>query len=298
MRSSLISAAGALFLSAGALASDVAAWTNYQYKTGDWEPPQLVIEQNGNAEPGMIFLPVRNSNDAGTAVTIYDNSGHLVYQGPQEITMDFKVQTLFGKPVLTFWSGTPQISGGYGYGQVHILDSTYREIYTITLKEDFQTADGKSWDSYIDVHEHIITDRNTIIVSAINVTQHDLTSAGGPEDGWMIASQFYEIDIPTNQVVYKWDVMDHQLGLPIKGSKYPPPANNARETPWDCYHMNSVQATNDGYLISMRFYWSAYYLEQNGDVRWRFAVSFFLSTTPLLPSAQLTFFSGCRRRRG
>ncbi|KAJ5083490.1 hypothetical protein N7456_012917 [Penicillium angulare] len=268
MRSSLFSACGALLFSAGVIASP---WTNYTYKTGPWQPPQLLIDRTDAVDPGLIFIPVRNSNTDGTAVTIYNNDGQLIYQGPEEITMDFKMQSLYGKNVITFWSGTPQISGGFGYGTVHILDDTYNEIYTVTLNEDFQTADGKSWDSYIDVHEHIITDRNTLIVSAINVTQYDLSSAGGPTDGWITVSQFYEIDIPTNKVVYKWDVLDHQEDIPLSGSKYPPPSNNARENPWDCYHMNSVEATNDGFLVSLRFYWSAFYLNQDGSVRWQFS---------------------------
>ncbi|KAJ5537190.1 ASST-domain-containing protein [Penicillium frequentans] len=267
MRSSLFSACGALILSAGALAD--ATWSNYTYKTGPWQPPQLEVTKTGIVDPGLIFIPVRNSNTAGTAVTIYDNDGELVYQGPEEVTMDFKVQKLFGKNVITFWSGVPQIAGGYGYGTVHILDETYNEIYTITLTGDFQTASGEVRDSYIDVHEHIITPRNTIIVSAINVTQHDLSSAGGPTDGWMTVSQFYEIDIPTNKIVYKWDALEHQEGIPLSASKQAVQSGVSRETPWDCYHMNSVEATNEGFLISMRFYWSAYYLNQNGTIRWQ-----------------------------
>ncbi|KAJ5718349.1 ASST-domain-containing protein [Penicillium malachiteum] len=270
MRSTLLSACGALFLSAGTLATD-ATWMNYTYKTGPWQPPQLLVDRTGAENPGLIFIPVRNANTAGTAVTIYENNGKLVYQGPEEVTMDFKMQKLFGKDVITFWSGTPQIAGGYGYGKVHILDNTYNEIYTITLDEGFLTADSETFESYIDVHEHIITPRNTIIVSAINVTQHDLSSAGGPTDGWMTVSQFYEIDIPTNKVVYKWNALDHQDLIPLASSKYPPPSGNSRKTPWDCYHMNSVQATNEGFLVSLRFFWSAYYLNQDGTVRWQFS---------------------------
>ncbi|KAJ6096003.1 hypothetical protein N7486_006749 [Penicillium sp. IBT 16267x] len=267
MWSSLFSACGALLLCAAALA-DV-TWTNYTYKTGPWQPPQLVVTKTGIVDPGLIFISVRNSNTAGTAVTIYNNNGELVYQGPEEVTMDFKMQKLFGKNVITFWSGVPQIAGGYGYGTVHILDETYNEIYTITLTGNFQTASGVARDSYIDVHDHIITSRNTIIVSAINVTQHDLSSAGGPTNGWMTVSQFYEIDIHTNKVVYKWDALEHQEGIPLSASKQAVQPGVSRETPWDCYHMNSVEVTNEGFLISMRFHWSVYYLNQNGTVRWQ-----------------------------
>ncbi|KAJ5953324.1 hypothetical protein N7454_000220 [Penicillium verhagenii] len=273
MRSSLLSACAALFLSASANALADATWNDYTYMTGPWQPPQLEVNKTGDIDPGLIFIPIRNNNTAGSAVTIYDNDGALVYQGPEEITMDFKMQKLFGKNVINFWSGVPKMSGGYGYGTVHILDETYKEIYTVKLTGDFQTASGKTWDSYIDVHENTITPRNTIIVSAINVTQHDLSSVGGPVDGWMSVSQFYEIDIPTNEILYKWDALEHLDAIPLSGSRKPVPPNVSREVPWDCYHMNSVETANEGFLISMRFYWIAFYLNQNGSVRWQLAVS-------------------------
>lgn len=273
MRSSLISAIGALSLSAGVIAAD---WPSTSFKTGPWEPPQLVLNKTeGYVSDDLIFIPARVANDAGTAPTIFDNDGELIYQGPQEVTMDMKTATLFGKPVLMFWSGQVSDAGGFGYGAVHILDNTYNEIYTVTLTGDFLSYDGSDKDSYIDVHEHHITDRNTIIVSAINITQTDLSSAGGPTDGWIIVNQFYELDIPTNKILYKWDSFEHQDDIPLADSYYPPPGGNSRTSAWDCYHMNSVQETEGGYLVSLRFYWGAYYLEKDtGSVRWFFNVSF------------------------
>ncbi|KAJ5239186.1 ASST-domain-containing protein [Penicillium chermesinum] len=255
MRGALLPALGALSLAAGAAAGAAAVdWPTYSYKTGPWEPPQLVVNKtDGYVENELIFIPVRVENTAGTAPTIYDTDGELIYQGPMETTMDMKPATLFGKPVLLFWSGQVSDAGGYGYGSVHILDDTYNEIYTVTLTGDFNSYDTQEKDSYIDVHEHHITSRNTIIVSAINVTQYDLSVAGGPSDGWIIVNQFYEIDIPTNKVLYKWDALEHVDDIPSK-------------TP-----ITPLPATLDGYLVSLRFYWGAYYLEHDtGAVRWFF----------------------------
>ncbi|KAJ5690678.1 hypothetical protein N7462_005070 [Penicillium macrosclerotiorum] len=267
MRGTFLSAIGASLLSLGA-ASD-AAWGKTTYKTGPWEPPQVSITKTDGVDPGLIFIPIRNENTAGTAITIYDNDGHMIYQGPEEATMDFKVQKLFGEDVIVFWSGEVQVSGGYGYGKVHILDKTYKEIHTITLNDHFVTADGKEKDSYIDVHEHYITPRNTILVSAINVTQHDLTSAGGEANQWMTVSHFYEIDIVTNKIVFSWSALDHQDQIPLSDSRHAVQSGVSRESPWDCYHMNSIMPTNDGYIVSLRFYWSAFYLNKDGTVRWQ-----------------------------
>ncbi|KAJ5098047.1 hypothetical protein N7532_005048 [Penicillium argentinense] len=266
---------GTLFLTAGALllnslgAATETNWPYASFKTGPWEPPQLALNKTDGVDPGLIFIPIRNENTAGTAVTIYDNDGHFVYQGPEEATMDFRVQKLFDEDVLTFWSGEVEVAGGYGYGKVHILDKTYREIHTITLTDNFVTATGETRDSYIDVHEHQITDRNTILVSAINVTQHNLTSLGGPSDAWMTVSHFYEIDILTKEILFTWNALDHQDKIPLSSSRQRMQAHPVQATPWDAYHMNSVTPTNDGYLISMRFYWSAFYLNKDGTVRWQ-----------------------------
>ncbi|KAJ5770221.1 uncharacterized protein N7511_002272 [Penicillium nucicola] len=265
---SLLSTCGTLLLASSAIATNT--WSYSTYKTGDWQPTKLELNKTGDVAPGQIFISVRTAdNDASTRPTIYDNDGNVVYIGPAETTMDFKVQKLFGQDVITFWSGDAGVSGGYGYGKVHILDNTYNEIYTVTLQGDFVTPTGESPDSYVDVHEHIITDRNTMIVTAVNMTEQDLTSAGGSGTQWMIDSQFYEIDIATNQVVFSWSALDYQDKIPLSNSLHAVQAVVAQDTPWDVYHVNAVMATNDGYLISMRFFSSAFYLNKDGSVRWQ-----------------------------
>ncbi|KAJ5814845.1 hypothetical protein N7474_006622 [Penicillium riverlandense] len=124
----------------------------------------------GETDPGYIFIGVRKYNEAGTAPTIFDNNGDMVWQGPQGENLDFKVQKLFGQDVITYWDGQPG-DMVLGYGATHILDNTYKEIYTVTLHDDFQTADGTKFDSYIDGHEHYITPDNTMLVSAVNFTK-------------------------------------------------------------------------------------------------------------------------------
>lgn len=278
-----LAAGGLLLLSCLGSATE-AYWPYTSFKTGPWEPPQLQINKTDGIEPGLFFIPIRNENPLGSAVTIYDNDGELVYQGPEEKSMNFRVQKLFDQDVITFWSGEVEIVGGYGYGKVHILDTTYREIYTITLTDNsdfkFVTATGKSHDSYIDVHEHQITDRNTILVSAINVTQQDLSSFDGPSDAWITASQFYEIDIATNEIVFAWNSLDHQDKIPLSESRQPMLAHSVQDNPWDLYHLNSIAATNNGYLISMRFYCSVFFLNKDGSVRWRLAVSYLDKVSP------------------
>ncbi|KAJ5978173.1 hypothetical protein N7501_001515 [Penicillium viridicatum] len=256
--------------SALALSFQVVAWDYSTYSSIEFEPPKLEVNKTGNTNPGYIFLGPRGDvQNAGSAALIYNDAGDLVYEGPKKITANFMVQKLFGKDVITFWAGD-MMSIGYGYGTVHILDDTYKEIYTVQLTGDFVTPDGSSKDSYCDMHESHITSRNTLICTAYNVTQHDLTSINGTFSQWMLDSQFYEIDIPTNQVLHSWSALDHEADIPLTTSHQGLGKDvGTQDAPYDAYHINSITTTNNGYLVSLRHMWSGYYLSQNGSVMWQ-----------------------------
>lgn len=54
-----------------------------------------------------------------------------------------------------------------GYGLSHILDTSYKEFFRVTLSE---AASGKRVDSYIDGHEPIHYTPEFYLVSAVNFT--------------------------------------------------------------------------------------------------------------------------------
>ena len=199
---------------------------------------------------------------------IYDLNGDLVYQGPLQVTANFMVQRLYNQDVITFWAGD-MMTLGYGYGTVHIMDSSYQEIYTVKLQDSLVTPDGQPRDSYIDLHESRITERNTLLVTAYNVTQRDMTFMGGQPDAFLLDAMFYEIDIATNEIVHSWSAMDHQEEIPWEQSKQGFAEFGPQDNPWDTYHINAVELMEDGYMISMRHYWSGYYVHNNGTVMWQ-----------------------------
>ncbi|KAJ5168836.1 uncharacterized protein N7482_004430 [Penicillium canariense] len=247
-----------------------AAWPYSTYSSMDFQPPQLQVNRTGTTEPGYIFLGPRGGvQPAGQAALIYDDEGNLVYEGPDEVTANFRVQQLNGEDVITFWAG--EMSDlGYGYGAVHILDNSYKEIHTVTLTGAFVTPDSSSKDSYIDLHESYITPDNTLLVTAYNLTQHDLTSLGGNSSEWMLDSHFYEIDIATNQILYSWSALDHEDQIPLTSSHQKLGGDvGSQEKPYDAYHINAIATTNNGYLVSLRHMWSGYYLFPNGTIAWQ-----------------------------
>lgn len=252
------------------LSLGVAAWPYTSFTSIDFQPPTLQISKTGDTEPGYLFLGPRGGvQPAGQAALIYDDEGNLVYEGPEEVTANFKVQQLNGQNVITFWAGD-MMDLGYGYGSVHILDNTYKEIHTVTLTGPFVTPDNSTKESYIDLHESNITPHNTLLVTAYNLTQHDLTSIGGQSSSWMLDSQFYEIDIGTNQIINSWSALAQEDAIPLTSSHQGVGSDaGSQENPYDAYHINSITTTNNGYLVSLRHMWSGYYLSQNGTVLWQ-----------------------------
>lgn len=269
MAGRLLFACSTLLLSLGAIADE---WPYTNFTTGPWHPPELHVTKTDAADPGLIFIGPRGNQPAGIAALIYDNNGDLVYQGPNEVTSNFRTQKLWGKDVITFWAGD-MTQLGFGFGTVHILDDTYHEIYTVQLQDNFLTPDGKPRESYIDLHESHVTPRNTLLVSAYNVTEYDLSEIGGEPGQYMLDSQFYEVDIPTNKILYSWSALDHQADIPLNESSQGLGEAGTQEIPWDAHHLNSVEPTNNGFLVSLRHYWSGYYLNHDGSIKWQLSVS-------------------------
>lgn len=92
----------------------------------------------------------------------------------------------------------------------------------MTLPGNFlELEPGITYPSNIDLHELQITANGSLLVTANNVTQADLTSVGGPKHGWVVDCLVYEIDIATNEVLFKWSSLDHLDQLPFSDSLYP-----------------------------------------------------------------------------
>jgi hypothetical protein len=130
--------------------------------------------------------------------------------------------------------------------------------------------------SNVDLHEIYITERNTVLVTANNVTQADLRSVGGPSNGWVVDSLVYEIDIETNNILFRWRALDHLAEIPFTASVYPLGSEGfngmKQSSAWGYFHINAVKPYDGGYIISSRFLCSAIALDSKGNVRWRLQV--------------------------
>ena len=198
-------------------------WPYQVFKTVDFQPPYLNITHYTAPSEGVLFFAPDGATETQLAPVIMDMSGELVWNGPLEHAFNFGVYKYEDNPVLAWWNGTlfPEPIGR-GNGLIYIYDNSYEQIQKVTLKGDFlELTPGVTYPSNIDVHELQITPNGSLIVTANNVTQADLSSVGGPGDGWVVAGLVYEIDIASNEVLFSWNSLDHLDKLPFTDSLYP-----------------------------------------------------------------------------
>lgn len=226
--------------------------------------------------PGLIllapyafsFLPCIGQQGA----LIADSAGNPVWFSPTGssnlMNTDFRVQTLNGSPVLTFWQGTlatppvytnlPAASSEIG-SCYHILDSTYATIQTVAAQGGYNS----------DIHEFLITPENTALLLSTKAVPMDLTPFGGPQDGFVNDFAVQEIDLTTNELLFFWSALGH---IPLTDSFEPASAAVDSNNVWDAYHLNSVGLVTDGsndILVSARNTWTIYRISRtSGNIVW------------------------------
>jgi len=207
-----------------------AYWPFQSYQTATFNPPVLDITTSGAPlAPGYLFFGQGTSNgtalDHGgvreTAPLIMTDTGELVWSGPRgSFANNFKVNTLNGESVLTYWSGV-ELAGlniGHYYGAIHILDSSYQQIDKICPKLDIVAPTSVTSNCLLDGHESYLTENNTIIFTAYNITFADLRPINGSANATIWDGIFYEMDLKTRKIIFEWSARDH---IPIAETRNP-----------------------------------------------------------------------------
>jgi hypothetical protein len=231
--------------------------TQFYHSRKDLSPVSVTITKRGATGDGDVFVapqwgPVQDGP------MILDANGNLVWfdrmRGDTSVA-SFSEQRYLGKPVLTWWQGT--LAAGVGAsGQDVIFDNTYKQIATVTAGNGLNT----------DLHAFVITPQNTALITADYPVYWDATSVkGGRKKQIVLDSVIQEIDIQTGLVLFQWDSLDH---IPLAYTYQTVPQNSG--SPFDAYHLNSIDLDHDGNLIiSSRETWAAYKVNrQTGAVMW------------------------------
>jgi hypothetical protein len=251
-----------------------AIWPYQVFKSSSFNPPVFAITTNGEPlAPGLLFITPGNQSPTcstkDVAPLIMTDTGQLVFNGPISNTTNFRYAFYKDKDMITFWSGISAAgaNSGHGYGNVTFLDASYNNFMTVCPQLGLVTPDNTKYPCEADFHEAYITDRNTILVSAYNATQTDLTSVGGPKDGWVFDSLFFEIEPESGNILFRWSALEY---ISINDTKQPLAAAGRNQAqPFDCFHINSVVNIGNEWLVNLRNTWSTYMLTAEGDIIWR-----------------------------
>lgn len=219
----------------------------------DLKPPvvSVLAHEPGATADGLIFIaPLSGPGARGTMLV--DDSGSVVYFHPTKpvVALNFRAASYRGEPVLTWWEGKTE--HGLGEGTHVILDRSYR------VAKRLQAGNGHA----SDLHEFILTDRDTALVTAWEHVEADLRRYGGKKKGVVVNGIVQELEPATGRVLFEWKSMDH-IALAESHAKVGPT--------FDYFHVNSVQRLADGsYIICARNTWGIYKIDgETGKVIWR-----------------------------
>jgi hypothetical protein len=131
---------------------------------------EVTTQAYDDTAPGYVFVALKEG--AGEhGPMIIDDLGQLVWFGKDSSARDFKAQRYRGESVLTWWEG--RVVAGHGVGEYVVLDYSYREIARVRAGNGYRG----------DLHEFLITPRDTAWLMAYKAVSMDLSSVGGREDG-------------------------------------------------------------------------------------------------------------------
>jgi len=188
---------------------------------------------------------------------IYTPQGRLVWfeeLAGGETAENLSEQTYEGQRALTWWKGRV-LSLGFGQGEDIVMNSHYQTIARISGGNGLKA----------DLHDFQIASHDIAYITAFNPIRCDLSSIEGSSGGTIVDTAIQQIDIKTGLVRWEWHSLDH-IGTSESEVETPTDA-----TPWDYFHLNSIDPELDGnILISARSTWAGYQLEGGtGKVLWR-----------------------------
>jgi hypothetical protein len=225
----------------------------------DLHPPAVTVTASAPAvAPGYEFAaPYTGPGQAGPM--ILDQSGGLVWFRPlptNTFATDFRVQEYVGRPVLTWWQGDISVHG-FGIGEGVIADTAYTDIAHVRGGNGLQA----------DLHELQLTPQGTALITAYEPVVCDLSSVGGSSDAAVTDGVLQQIDVKTGLVMFQWTSLDH-VAL---DESYTSVRGASTSTPFDFFHINSINLDPDGtLLVSARNTWAVYELDaRTGEIVWR-----------------------------
>ncbi|KAJ7776050.1 ASST-domain-containing protein [Mycena maculata] len=230
--------------------------------------PFTILEKSPLYDPDNtnLFLVCPNGLEvAEPGAAIYKSNGELVWaESSFGNCYNFNYQTYDGQQYLTLWvgAGGAAVGSQMGFGTVLMMNSSYDVVMNVSAVNPEGT----------DLHEFNIVkpENKTVLVTAFHTIPMDLSSIGGPVDGWYSNDIIQEIDIATGAVLFNWTTFDHVAltesynNISLTGQGF------TEDNPFDAVHINSIDKDLEGnYLISARHTQTIYKIAANETILWR-----------------------------
>ncbi len=233
----------------------------------------LTLEADASINP-IFISPYDQSPDPSylvgqTGPLMTDGAGNPIWFHPLSsnnslLAFGFQAQTLFGKPVLTWWQGTvagivpSKLPPGTPLGgEFVIYNQHYQEIMSVKAPKGFA----------MDEHEMLITPQGDAYFFGLQDVSANLTPYGGLANGSYYDPVIFEVNLRTGKVIFSWDMAAH---VPLSDSVVPVPTTPG--VAWDPYHTNSIDVSPDGsqILVSARTTWGIYDVSHaTGQILWQ-----------------------------
>ena len=222
-------------------------------------PPISIVMPYTWPTRGHILLapfsfPTTPPSTEASGPLIIDHNGQPLWFRPLtgRTAIGLRAQSYRGEPVLTWWEGT--VFGGYG-GTFVIADASYARVARVRAGNGYKA----------DLHEILITSRNTALITVYNEIRTDLSRIGGQVDGRLVEGVIQEIEIASGRVLFEWHSLDH---IALEESSE---LTVTRDGNVDYFHLNSIGVDTDGHLLVSARHTSAVYKvhRRTGAVIWR-----------------------------
>jgi Arylsulfotransferase (ASST) len=239
-------------------------------------PALTVTRSEAGASSDPVFIAPYNAPVGQAGAVIADAGGEPIWENPLagKVTTNFRVQSYRGSPVLTWWEGS--IEYGHGVGEYVIADARYRTVRRVRAVGGLRG----------DLHEFVITARDTALLTSYLIRKADLSAVGGPREGTIQDAIFQEIDLASGRLLLDWHSIDY---IPLRESYAPVEAD------WDFFHVNSVDLDGDGnLLVSARSTHTVYKIARSGAIIWRLGGKH--SDFSMGPGANFAWQHDARRR--
>ena len=237
----------------------------------DLRPPGVhVRRKDPGVARGHVFLGVK-AGKGQDGPMVMDDNGELIWfqQVPFNTSaFDVRAQEYDGRDVITWWEGP--VRKGEGYGSAVIFGDNYRFLKRVHAGNGYK----------MDLHEFLITKRDTALFIAYHPIAADVSRIGGPKNGAALDAVVQEVDIKTGLVMFEWHAIDH---MTFKDAFNPYRDDKA----FDFAHVNSIHEEDNGnLLLSIRNTSTAMEVDRaTGNTVWRIG-----GKRPTLPMIPKGFF--------